>query len=63
MTKLLNNLLEKLSCFHKEDEKNEEIDPRDGTPEGDEILGKAVNKIRKQCKLITEEEFYREVDM
>lgn len=47
----------------REVEKNEAVDLRDGTLEGDRILGEAAIKIRKECELISEEEFYREVGM
>ena len=35
----------------------------DGTEEGDKILGEAAMRIRKECKLISKEEFYKIVDM
>lgn len=41
----------------------EDFDYRDDTPEGDRILGEAAAKIRKECALISEEEFYRVVGM
>lgn len=61
MTKLLNNLLGKLSYFHKEDEKNIEIDPRDGTEEGDEILGKVADEILENFNPISKEEMYKKI--
>ena len=48
---------------NKKDIENKEIDPRDGTEEGDKILGEAALRIRKECKLISKEEFYKEVNM
>ena len=35
----------------------------DNTEEGDRILGEAAKKIREECDLITEEEFYKETEM
>ena len=35
----------------------------DDTEEGDRILGEASKIIRKECKLISKEEFYKQTEM
>lgn len=42
-------------CGHEDD--------LDGTEEGDRILGEASIRIKKECKLISEEEWYKKVGM
>ena len=63
MANVLGRLYSFLPYFHKECNKITEDEELDGTIEGDRILGEASLKIRKECELISEDEFYRIVDM